>query len=106
MTRRLVLIRGRGLIRSASPLSAAWPRLGLGLLQTILRPMPPALRNGGNRKQATGIAAVTSVDAKHFLNGEIMRRFFNYPNLVPTLDLALNDDSQIRARTRCLRKPA
>jgi hypothetical protein len=62
-------------------------------LKKIIRPAPPALRHGGNRKQPVDFMAITGVDAKYMSNGEIMIGFLDHADLVSGAHIALDDDS-------------
>jgi hypothetical protein len=72
----------------------------LSLLKQIAHPFPPARGHPGNLKQSPDFIAVTSVDAKHISDGEIMIRSLDYPNLIPGPDITLDDYSEVSPRSQ------
>jgi hypothetical protein len=76
------------------------------LLKQIACPFLPARGHSGNLKQSPESIAVTSVDAKHISDGEIVIRFLDDPNLIPGPDITLDDYSEVSPRSQSVAETA
>src|SRR5262245_5685200 len=80
--------------------------LARSLLKPIKRPPLPALGHSRHREQPLDFISVTGVDAKHVSDGETTSRPLEHPDLITCSYTALDDQSQVRARSQRLGKPA
>jgi len=77
-----------------------------GLLKQIIRPPLPALGHPGNRKHPLSLIAITGVDAKYIADGEIMIGSLDYPDLISSAYITLDDYSQVRPGSQRLGEAA
>jgi hypothetical protein len=77
-----------------------------GLLQEIGRPSFPTLRHLRNREQSLDFMAIVVVDAKYIPDGKIMSGSLDYPNLIASPHVTLDDQSQVSSGPRRLGKAA